>query len=56
MVEQRLINASVTLNQRLFLLLDVFIHRGRFHGQRARGCGALLARVRVWLAAAVRDG
>ena len=37
----------------LHLLLNVFIHCGTFHGQGARHCGALLARVRVCLAAAV---
>ena len=44
-------NASVTLQQcstsGLHLLLCVFIHRRRFHGQWARCSGALLARVRV---------
>ena len=56
---QRLSNASVTLQKRsthgLYLLIDVFIHFGRFHGQWARRCGALLARVRVCQAAAVCD-
>jgi hypothetical protein len=55
-LQKRLSNASVTLQKRstsgLYVLLDVFIHCGRFHGQWARRCGALLARVRVRLAAA----
>jgi hypothetical protein len=55
-LQKRLSNASVTLQKRsisgLHVLLDVFIHCGRFHGQGARRCGALLARVRVRLAAA----
>ncbi len=55
-LQKRLSNASVTLQKRstsgLHVLLDVFIHCGRFHGQWARRCGALLARVRVRLAAA----
>ena len=55
---KRLINALVTLQKRstsgLHVLLDVFIHCGRFHGQGVRRCGALLARVRVRLAACVR--
>jgi hypothetical protein len=49
-------NASVTVQKRptsgLHVLLDVSIHCGRFHGQWARRCGALLACVRVRLAAA----
>jgi hypothetical protein len=53
--KKRSSNASVTLQKRstsgLHLLLDVFIHYGGFHGQWARCCGALLARVRVCLAA-----
>ena len=53
---KRLSNASVTLQKRstsgLHVLLDVFIHCGRFHGQWTRRYGALLARVRVRLAAA----
>jgi hypothetical protein len=36
----------------LHVLLDVFIHCGRCHGQGTRRCGALLARVRVRVAAA----
>ncbi len=48
-LQKRLSNASVTLQKRstsgLHVLLDVFIHCGRFHGQGARRCGALLARV-----------
>jgi hypothetical protein len=61
MLQERLSNASVTLQKRstsslnLFLYDIVFIHCGRFHGQWARRCGALLARVRVCLAAAVCD-
>jgi hypothetical protein len=55
-LQKRLSNASVTLQKRstsgLHVLLDMFIHCGRFHGQWARRCGALLARVRVRLAAA----
>jgi hypothetical protein len=57
-LQKRLSNASITLQKRstsgLHVLLDVFIHCGRFHGQWARRCGALLslARVRVRLAAA----
>ena len=55
-LQKRLSNASVTLQKRptsgLHVLLDVFIHCGRFHGHWARRCGALLARVRVRLAAA----
>jgi hypothetical protein len=54
-LQKRLSNASVTLQKRptngLHVLLDVFIHFGRFHGQRARRCGALLARVRVCMVA-----
>jgi hypothetical protein len=48
-LQKRLSNASVTLQKRpisgLYLLLDVFIHHGRFYGQRARCCGALPASV-----------
>jgi hypothetical protein len=48
-LQKRLRNASVTLQKRstsgLYILLGVFIHPGRFHGQRARCCGALVARV-----------
>jgi hypothetical protein len=59
-LQKRLSNASVTLQKRstsgLYLLLDVFIHCGSFHGKWARHCGALLARVRVCLAAAMCDG
>ena len=55
-LQKRLSNAPITLQKRsisgLHVLLDVFIHCGRFHGQGARRCGALLARVRVRLAAA----
>jgi hypothetical protein len=58
-LQKRLSNASVTHQTRstsiLHVLLDVFIHCGRFHGQWATRCGALLARVRVCLAAAVCD-
>ena len=46
------------LSRTVHVLLDVFIHCGRFHGQWARSCRALLrvlARVRVCLAAAVCD-
>jgi hypothetical protein len=54
-LQKRLSNASVTLQKRstsgLHILLDVFVHCGGFHGQWARRCGALLARVRVRLAA-----
>jgi hypothetical protein len=54
-LQKRLSNASVTLQKRLtsglHALLDMFIHCGRFHGQWTRRCGALLARVRVRLAA-----
>jgi hypothetical protein len=50
----RLSDASVTLQKIStsgpHLLFDAFIHHGRFHGQRARCCGAPLARVRVCLA------
>ena len=55
-LQKGLSNASVTLQKRspsgLQVLLDVFIHYGRFYGQWARRRGALLARVRVRLAAA----
>jgi hypothetical protein len=55
-LQKRLSNASITLQKRstigLHVLLDVFIHCGRLHGQGGRRCGALLARVRVRLAAA----
>jgi hypothetical protein len=59
-LQEQLSDASVTLKKRvqisgLYLLLGVFIHHGRFHGQWAKSCGALLARVRVCLAAAVCD-
>ena len=58
-LQKRLSNASVTLQKHstsgLHFLLGVFIHRGRFRGQRARCCGALLACVRVCLGAAVCD-
>ena len=58
-LQKRSSNASVTLQQRLtsglHIFLGVFIHRERFHGERARCYGALLARVRVYLAAIVRD-
>jgi hypothetical protein len=44
-LQKLLSNASVTLQTRptsgLHVLLDVFIHCGRFHGQGARRCGAL---------------
>jgi hypothetical protein len=57
--QKRSSNASVTLQKRsssgLHLLLGVFIHCGRFHGQWTRRCGALLVRARVCLAAAVCD-
>jgi hypothetical protein len=40
-LQKRFINASVTLQKRstsdLYVLLDVFIHCGRFHGQWATG-------------------
>jgi hypothetical protein len=56
MLQKRLSDASVTLQKRsisgLHVLLDVFIHCGGFHGQWTRRCGALLARVRMRLAAA----
>ena len=55
-LQKRLSNASMALQKRstsgLHVLLDVCIHCGRFHGQGARRCGALLARVRVRLAGA----
>jgi hypothetical protein len=59
-LQQRSGNASVTLQKRstsagtsgLHMFFDVFIHHRRFHGQWARCCGALLARVRACLAAA----
>jgi hypothetical protein len=55
-LQKRLSNASETLQERptsgLHVLLGVFIHCGRFHGQWARCCGALRARVRVRVAAA----
>jgi hypothetical protein len=54
-IEERLSNASKTLDQRPTSSHDVFIHCGSFHGQWARRCGALLARVRVCLATAVCD-
>ena len=60
-LQKHLRDASGTLRQRstshLHLLLGMFIRRGRFHGQLARWCGALLnlVRVRVGLAAAVCD-
>ena len=55
-LQKRSSNASVTLQKcstsGLHILLDVFIHGGGFYGQWARRYGALLARVRVCLAAA----
>jgi hypothetical protein len=53
-LQKRSGDASVTLQKRstsgLHRFLDVFIHHRRFHGQWARCCGALLARVRACLA------
>jgi hypothetical protein len=49
-LQKRSSNASVTLQKRsssiLHVLLDASIHCGRFYGQWARRCGALLAPVR----------
>ena len=52
MAEQRHNNATKTLDERptyqawLDILLNVFIHCGRFHVEWAERCGAVLARVR----------
>jgi hypothetical protein len=59
-LQERLSNAALTLQKRLtsgpHILLDMFTHRDRFHGQWLRCCGALCSmRVRVCLAVAVRD-
>jgi hypothetical protein len=58
-LQKRSSNASVMLQKcstsGLHVLLDVFIHCGRFHGHWARRFGAPLACVWVCLAAAVCD-
>ena len=60
-LQKQLINASATLQKRstsgLYLLLDVYMHYGSFHGRWARRCGALLARGSMILSSrrALRD-